>query len=206
MKCERCNKDIPEDLDYCPTCKINDYKESENQPKPIEIAMDNNNQDTIQAIITSKEEPEKLDFTKKWDITLYYFLVSVFTVLVLLFTLWVFAEKFDYNNTTGGRIGFVLVISFICAFYALYVEKYISKTYLWVLYLITSFAIYSLMSLMVIVIIIIAWLDDYHEFVNLLLLPFFWLFLLLPVVLTNEAKNTVLRHRPKPPQKIDSKK
>ena len=48
MKCENCGKDTPKNLEYCPTCKIEEK-------------------------------------TKKWDITLYYFLISVAVILAQIF-------------------------------------------------------------------------------------------------------------------------
>ncbi len=31
MKCEKCNKDIPETLNYCPSCKIKEESQNINQ-------------------------------------------------------------------------------------------------------------------------------------------------------------------------------
>lgn len=43
MNCVKCGKNIPETLDYCPNCKINEMKEKNNDLSSNEIIVDESN-------------------------------------------------------------------------------------------------------------------------------------------------------------------
>ena len=64
MKCGKCGKDLPEILDYCPTCKINSVKENrenekiaDNEFKNISSSMNKTSDDSDleEGIKTAKE-------------------------------------------------------------------------------------------------------------------------------------------------------
>jgi len=56
MKCEKCEKAIPAQIDYCPTCKVNETKNQNNQDEKIKEIIDPTLTEKQKDRIQKKEE------------------------------------------------------------------------------------------------------------------------------------------------------
>ena len=192
MKCENCGKDLPETLNYCPTCKIRENKDLASKSRRIEKEQSGDSNEIVQqALVTEPEKTKEVKvFTKKWDITLYYLLISLAVVLVLSYVCFPNAKinPLLIGNTLERIICLLVTIS-IYSIYALYVDNYLLRTYLWIIYSAISFVIYLLTSLLCVGIIIIEGADIKTSYFSLLFYSFIPPLLFLPFKLINYALN-----------------
>jgi len=81
MNCQRCGKVIPEQIDYCPSCKINEIKSQNNHANP-DIDTFSEHEEQIQREEESKPLDSLAPKNNKWaTISLIASLVPMFLIL-----------------------------------------------------------------------------------------------------------------------------
>ena len=179
-------------LSYCPSCKIQEYKELTNQPKPVESKPEEVVEEGIQEPIMPKPEEvkvKKYDYSKRWDITIYYLFISFGIILYLFY--YSHLQKyiffiFSSNKSVAGLLRWFILISVYIA-YALYVHKYLRRTYLRFVYWLISLGIYYRMSILMIFTSYMERDSTGYAFLFILLDPVACFLLYIPVVLIRKA-------------------
>ncbi len=116
MKCEKCSKKIPDSLDYCPTCKINDNK--------IKIKITND----LDKVDKGLDEIEIFELSTIIKLILYlilYLVVSFALFYAILYVLISYAFMGIYLN---GILFDVLVLGLLMIFVYSMFKHFLSTT------------------------------------------------------------------------------
>ncbi len=107
MHCEYCGKDLPETLDYCPNCKINEMK-VQNNKLASSITTDKipDNVDVEESKITNEESPVS---NKKRNISsVASFILALIPYLLIIYCIIVSGGSFDESGS--GAVWWLMII------------------------------------------------------------------------------------------------
>jgi len=87
MRCEKCGKNVPEQIDYCPTCKITEMKESSKEISAIQVQFET-------PFLPTEESPQ--EEKKPSIITVFFSAMSL--LMIILMIIWAIILYMAYGR------------------------------------------------------------------------------------------------------------